>query len=96
MAMKAMRACRSGQAAAGAAVLAAAAVLLLSPPAAVACPNCYASSDTHVLHTYYFSAFMLTLLPFVIIGGIVLVARSLQRPKGERRGAPMDAEPTAP
>ena len=61
----------------------------LSPVAAVACPNCYASSDTHVLHTYYFSAFMLTLLPFVIIGGILLVAKSLRR-----RGAPGDTEPT--
>lgn len=68
--------------------------VLLSPLAAVACPNCYAASDTHVLHTYYFSAFMLTLLPFVVIGGIVLVARSLRRPHGPPPEAPVHAEPT--
>ena len=62
------------------------AVFLQSPLAAVACPNCYASSDTHVLHTYYFSAFMLTLLPFVIVGGILLVAKSLRRQAPPYRG----------
>ena len=70
--------------------------VLLLPLTALACPNCYASSDTHVLHTYYFSAFMLTLLPFVIIGGILLVAKSLQRQApvchGERE-APVNTEP---
>ena len=66
----------------------------LSPMAAMACPNCYASSDTHVLHTYYFSAFMLTLLPFVIIGGILLVAKSLRRTPGPERGAGVSTAPT--
>ena len=84
-----------GYAARGLSAVAVAIVVLLRwPLAAAACPNCYASSDTHVLHTYYFSAFMLTLLPFVIIGGILLVARSLRRPPGPGHDTSVNAEPT--
>ena len=67
---------------------------LLIPLAALACPNCYASSDISVLHTYYFSAFMLTLLPFLIIGGVWLLARSLRRPEGPEDDAAVRAAPT--
>lgn len=79
----------------GGVALAVAVVVLLSPMAASACPNCYASSDTQVLHTYYFSAFMLTLLPFVIIGGIWLVAKSLRRSHAPESGSAVRATPTA-
>ena len=65
--------------------------ILLSPLTALACPNCYASSDIHVLHTYYFSAFMLTLLPFAIIGVIFRVGKSLRR-----RVPPCDGQPVEP
>jgi len=64
-----------------------AAVLAASPLAALACPNCYASSDTRVLHTYYLSAFLLTLLPFAIIGSILMVARSVGRRSQVQRAA---------
>jgi hypothetical protein len=60
-------------------LLAAGLWLLLSPVAAAACPACYESSSSSVLMTYYWSAVMLTLLPFAIIGTIVIVARHLGR-----------------
>lgn len=47
---------------------AAAVLFALRPSSAVACPVCFGSSDPQVLSAFYFSAAMLTLLPFVIIG----------------------------
>lgn len=64
-----------------------AAVVVKSPLAALACPNCYAASDTRVLHTYYLSAFLLTLLPFAIIGSILMVAWSVGRRSQVQRAA---------
>lgn len=55
---------------------------LLWPSASAACPNCYASIETQVVRTYYLSAAILTLLPFVIVGGFVLLVRSWQRREG--------------
>jgi hypothetical protein len=72
------------------------AVLAASPLAALACPNCYASSDTRVLHTYYFSAFLLTLLPFAIIGSILMVARRVGRRMQVQRGAVDKISTTSP
>lgn len=45
--------------------------LLLMANSAQACPNCFASSDKRVLHTYYASALFLSLLPFGIVGFIL-------------------------
>jgi hypothetical protein len=61
-------------------------LFLANPLAALACPNCYASSDTRVLHTYYLSAFILTLLPFAIIGAILFIARRVGRASREPHG----------
>lgn len=44
------------------------AVLVSSP--AMACPVCFASSDNRVLHAFYASTVMLTLLPFSLVGGL--------------------------
>jgi|MudIll2142460700_1097286.scaffolds.fasta_scaffold257410_2 hypothetical protein len=44
------------------------------PRPAGACPRCYESYSGKVLETYYFSTAMLSLLPFAVIGVVVLVA----------------------
>jgi hypothetical protein len=50
------------------------------PSAALACPNCFSSTNEGVLKTYYLTAALLTLLPLVMIGGFVtwLYRRSKQ------------------
>jgi hypothetical protein len=40
---------------------------LLFPLAVNSCPNCFGASEKDVLHTYYFSAILLSLLPFGIV-----------------------------
>ena len=52
---------------------------VLTPLAVNACPNCYAASDSRVLLTYYLSTAVLTLLPFAIVGTILLVAVRMKR-----------------
>ncbi|MFQ5674388.1 MAG: hypothetical protein ACE5G1_00705 [bacterium] len=56
---------------------------LLSPNLVLSCPFCFSSSTEEVLHSYYFSVIMLSLMPFGIIGMIAFVLyankRSLQR-----------------
>ena len=54
-------------------------VLLLGPTTALACPACYASLSSRVLHSYYLSAVFLSLLPFAIVITLVAVGRSLRR-----------------
>jgi hypothetical protein len=65
------------------------AMVVQRPLAAMACPYCYASSGTHLLHTYYLSTVLLTLLPFAIIGSIFVIARRVGRRTREqyRRGS---------
>ena len=57
-----------------------AAVIVAGTPATVlACPSCYASLGSRLLHTYYLSTIFLSLLPFVTIVTLVAVGRSLRR-----------------
>lgn len=57
-----------------------AAVTFVATPATVlACPNCYASLGSRLLHTYYLSTIFLSLLPFATIVTLVAVGRSLRR-----------------
>lgn len=46
------------------------AVILLCSTPALPCPNCFASTDQKVLHTYYASVIFLSLMPFGILGFI--------------------------
>lgn len=50
-----------------------------TPATVLACPSCYASLGSRLLHTYYLSTIFLSLLPFAIIVTLVAVGRSLRR-----------------
>ena len=54
-------------------------ILAGTPTTALACPNCYASLGSSLLHTYYLSTIFLSLLPFAIIVTLVAVGRNLRR-----------------
>lgn len=45
--------------------------ILLIPSAGGACPKCFGSTDSQLLHTYYLSALLLGAMPFGIIGSIL-------------------------
>ena len=64
-------------------LLAVAAVLL--PSVALACPNCYAASSQRTILAYYASTMLLTLMPFALIGGVIL-AVFLMRNRASREG----------
>ena len=53
--------------------------LAVHPAAAVACPACYASLGSHLLHMYYLSTIFLSLLPFAVVIALVAVGRNLRR-----------------
>jgi len=59
--------------------LIAAGVVLMSPAAALACPACYASLSSRLLHSYYLSTIFLSILPFAIVCTLVAIGRSLRR-----------------
>ena len=71
-------------------VLGSLAVLL--PGAAMACPMCYGSSSPRVLLFYYLTAALLTVLPFGIVGGIILVTSRMMRQARDREAAADAAE----
>ena len=54
-------------------------ILMATPAAVLACPNCYASLGSRLLHTYYLSTIFLSLLPFAIVVTLIAVGRSLRR-----------------
>ena len=45
---------------------------MLMPSVALACPNCYAASGRRALLAYYASTMLLSLMPFALIGGVIL------------------------
>ena len=47
-------------------------VAMLLPSVALACPNCYAASSQRTILAYYASTMLLTLMPFALIGGVIL------------------------
>jgi uncharacterized BrkB/YihY/UPF0761 family membrane protein len=44
----------------------------LMPGIAAACPACYAASDARTISAYYASTMLLSLMPFALIGGVIL------------------------
>ena len=46
--------------------------LVMSPGAGYACPVCFTAANERVLHSYYGTAVVLTLLPLLIVGGFVV------------------------
>jgi len=60
-------------------VLTSVAVTLTPPAASFACPACYSSLGTRLLHSYYLSTIFLSILPFAIVVGLIAAGRSLRR-----------------
>lgn len=56
-----------------------AATLAAIPSTVLACPNCYASLGSRLLHTYYLSTIFLSLLPLAVIVTLVAVGRNMRR-----------------
>jgi hypothetical protein len=56
-------------------------VAMLLPSAALACPNCFAASSQRTILAYYASTMLLTLMPFVLIGGVIAAAYLMRRPR---------------
>jgi len=46
----------------------------LSPRIATACPACFAASNARTISAYYASTMLLSLMPFVAIGGVIVAA----------------------
>ena len=42
------------------------------PSVAAACPACFGASDARTLSAYYASTILLSLMPFALIGGVIL------------------------
>ena len=60
-------------------------VAMLLPSVALACPNCYAASGSRTILAYYASTMLLTIMPFALIGGVILgvfLMRNRPGPKG--------------
>jgi len=60
-------------------ILSAAIFLLVLPAVALACPNCYKSTNAQVLNAYYTSALFLSSLPLGFIAMAFLVLRQKTR-----------------
>ena len=44
----------------------------LRPSLAAACPACFGASDARTISAYYASTVLLSLMPFALIGGVIL------------------------
>jgi hypothetical protein len=56
----------------------------LLPSIAAACPACFGASDARTISAYYASTMLLSLMPFVLIGGVVLAVILMRnRPPGD-------------
>ncbi len=55
----------------------------LLPSIAAACPACFGASDARTISAYYASTMLLSLMPFALIGGVILGGLSdAQPPQG--------------
>ncbi|HLI82207.1 MAG TPA: hypothetical protein VKV03_19605 [Candidatus Binataceae bacterium] len=55
----------------------------LLPGIAAACPACFAASGARTISAYYASTMLLSLMPFALLGGVVLAAYLMRnRPAG--------------
>ncbi len=53
------------------------------PSIAAACPACFGASDARTISAYYASTMLLSLMPFALIGGVILgVILMRNRPPG--------------
>jgi predicted cobalt transporter CbtA len=50
-------------------------LMTLLPALAQACPSCFSNGNPQVLRTYYLTAALMTVLPFLVIGTIALWLR---------------------
>ncbi len=59
------------------------------PSIAAACPACFGASDARTISAYYASTMLLSLMPFALIGGVILgVVLMRNRPPGGEDPAP--------
>lgn len=58
----------------------------LLPSMAAACPTCFGASDARTISAYYASTVLLSLMPFALIGGVILAVYLMRnrapRPQG--------------
>ena len=60
--------------------------VMLLPSVTMACANCYAASSQRTIFAYYASTLLLSLMPFALIGGIILAVFLMRnRPAPEGR-----------
>jgi hypothetical protein len=52
----------------------------LLPSIAAACPACFGASSTRTISAYYASTMLLSLMPFALIGGVVLGVFLMRNP----------------
>jgi hypothetical protein len=55
----------------------------LMPRVAAACPACFAASNARTVSAYYASTMLLSLMPFALIGGVVLAAYLMRNGSSE-------------
>ena len=64
----------------------------LSPAIAAACPACYGASSTRTIAAYYASTMLLSLMPFVAIGGVIGAAYLMRNRPSEDRKADVSSK----
>ncbi len=61
-------------------------VAALLPSIAAACPACFGASNARTISAYYASTVLLSLMPFALIGGVILAVYLMRnrdpRPQG--------------
>lgn len=60
--------------------------IALLPSIAAACPACFGASDARTISAYYASTVLLSLMPFALIGGVILGVYLMRN----REGRPQD------
>jgi hypothetical protein len=63
-------------------------VLALMPSIVMACPACFAASSERTLRAYYLSTMLLTVMPFVLIGGVIFAVFLIGRRPDSVSGKP--------
>jgi hypothetical protein len=58
---------------------------LFAPTIAAACPACFGASSARTIAAYYASTMLLSLMPFALIGSVILAAYLMRnRPEAQR------------
>jgi len=63
----------------------AAIAIALAPAIAAACPACFGASSARTIAAYYASTMLLSLMPFALIGGVILAAYLMRNSREDAR-----------